>query len=137
MTDRHRFKQPPPFLAATVTAFMAVGLAGCASDSEQYVHCVDDDGEVVDPDLCDDDDDYYGSGGSYWYYVSSSRYSVGSSVPGDYRTNRISPSDGDARAAAGLPRTGSVGGTTIRGGGFGSGGGGYDSGGGSYRGGGG
>lgn len=135
MSDRHRVKEPPRFLAATVTAFMAVGLAGCSSEPDQYVHCIDDDGFVVDPELCDDDEDHYGGGG-YWYYVSSSRYSVGSPVPSDYTSSRISPSDSDARTRAGLPATGSVGGTTIRGGGFGSGGGGYD-GGGGYRGGGG
>jgi hypothetical protein len=135
MSDRRRLKEPPLFLAAAVTAFAAAGLAGCSSEPDQYVYCIDDEGEVVDPDYCEDeeygydDDDDYGS--SYWYYVASSRYSVGSRVPGDHVTSRINPSDSSARTSAGIPSSGKVGGTTIKGGGFGSG-----SSGGGYRGGG-
>lgn len=136
MSNRRRIKQPPRFLAAAVTAFVATGVAACASESEEYVYCIDDEGEVVDPEYCEDyeydydDDDY--SGGTYWYYVSSTRYSVGSRVPSDHRTSRVSPKDSSGRSAAGIPSSGRVGGTTIRGGGFGSG----SSGGGGYSGGG-
>ncbi|MGH3727271.1 MAG: hypothetical protein ACRDTU_00805 [Micromonosporaceae bacterium] len=122
MSDRRRLKQPPLILAAAVTAFLAAGLAGCSSDEDQYVYCIDDDGEVVDPDYCEDEEygDEYGSS-SYWYYVASSRYSVGSRVPSDHVSSRVSPSDSSGRASAGIPSSGKVGGTTIRGGGFGSG----------------
>lgn len=125
MSDRLRSKEPPRFLAAAVTAFMAVGLAGCGNDEdERYVYCIDDSGEVVDPDYCereeyqrDDQEDPEG----YWYYVSRRRYSIGLRVPSDHLTSRIRPSDPTARANAGLPQTGGIGGTTLRSGGFGSG----------------
>ncbi|MGH3739855.1 MAG: hypothetical protein ACRDT8_11320 [Micromonosporaceae bacterium] len=133
MSDRLQFKQPPRFLTAAVTAFMAAGLAGCSQEEDKYVHCIDENGEVVDDDYCDEDDDYHGGG--YWLYVAGKRYLPGSRVPSDHRSSRIDPKDSTARANAGLPSSGRVSGSTIRGGGFGSGGSG-SSGGGGYWGGG-
>lgn len=121
MSDRLRPKEPPRFLTAAVTAFMAVGMAGCGSDQDEaYVYCIDDSGQVVDPDYCEEEEYVADDQNSYWYYVSSRRLRLGSRVA-NYLTSRISPSDATARAAAGLPSTGRIGGTTIRAGGFGSG----------------
>jgi hypothetical protein len=113
----------PGLLAAAVATFLAGGVtSACGSDEpDQTVYCVDDNGTVVDPDYCDD---YDGSGGmAYWFWMSSGHYPVGSSVSGsgDWRSSRVNPRDPNARANAGLPRTGKVGGTTVKGGGFGSG----------------
>jgi hypothetical protein len=119
MSDRSAVRKPPPFFAATVAAFMSVGVAGCSSGSDEYVHCIDDSGNVVDPSLCEEAEYSYSPG--YWYYVSRTRYGVGERVPDDYTTSRIDPSDSTARANAGLSESGGVGGTTVRGGGFGSG----------------
>jgi hypothetical protein len=125
MSDRLRPKEPPRFLAAAVTAFVAMGMTGCGSDQDEaYVYCIDEAGQVVDPDYCEEAEYGYVDGDdedSYWYYVSSRRLRLGARVPGDYGTSRIRPSDSNARLAAGLPATGKIGGTTIRMGGFGSG----------------
>ncbi|WP_377442525.1 hypothetical protein [Plantactinospora sp. GCM10030261] len=126
MSPPYRSKQPPAFLAATVSAFLATGLAGCGNDdddssrgSQRYVHCIDDNGRVVDPDRCDDT---RVGASPFWYYLAARRYTTGAAVPGDHKTSRIDPSNQSARAAAGLPRTGQVGGSTVSSGGFGSGG---------------
>ncbi|HEX2417852.1 MAG TPA: hypothetical protein VHJ83_06980 [Micromonosporaceae bacterium] len=126
MSDRLRPKEPPRFLTAAVTAFLAVGMTGCGSDQDEaYVYCIDDAGEVVDPDYCEDAEEVYAveddDRDSYWYFVSPRRLRLGARVAGDYLTRRVSPSDRSARLAAGLPATGRIGGTTIRVGGFGSG----------------
>jgi hypothetical protein len=114
----------PGLLAAAAAAFLATGgLSACGEDEpDRQVYCVDEQGNVVDPDLCDER--HYGSGVAfwpYWYYVSTSHFPVGGRVPSDWRTSRISPTDANARANAGVPRSGKIGGTTVKGGGFGSG----------------
>ncbi len=133
MSDRPRPKEPPRFLTAAVTAFLAVGVTGCGvGEEDAYVYCIDDDGEVVDPEYCEDEEYSYSDDDdrSYWYYVSSRRLAFGARVAGDYLTKRISPSDPTARINAGLPSSGRIGGTTIRVGGFGSGSASYGGGGG-------
>ncbi|MFB9235764.1 hypothetical protein ACFFWC_09435 [Plantactinospora siamensis] len=116
MSPHRDSTRPPAFLAAAVSAFLATGLAGCGSGrSDRYVNCIDRNGRVVDPAFCED------RSSAYWYYLASRRYGVGSSVPGDYTRTRINPSDQAARAAAGMPKTGNVGGTKISSGGFGKG----------------
>lgn len=127
MREPRRRPLRPSLVVAAVAAFAATGAvsAGCSSDSDddQYVNCVDEQGQVVDPDLCDDDDgtDYHGYHGGYYYLMSPKRYKVGSKAPSDWRSKSINPSDAGARIRAGLPSTGKVGGTTVRSGGFGSG----------------
>lgn len=110
----------PALVVAAVAAFTSTGAvtAGCSSRSNQYVNCVDDSGRVVDARYCDDD--RYYSGGHYYYLPSRTRYRVGSNAPGNWRSGSINPSDSAARTRAGLPSSGHLGGTTVRGGGFGS-----------------
>jgi hypothetical protein len=112
------------FVSAAVAVFLAATpLAACSDEPDQTVHCVSEDGTVVDPSLCDES--HYTGGGvyPYWLWMSPTPYPVGQRVPADWQGSRISPTDTTARANAGLPPKGSVGGTTVRGGGFGSGGG--------------
>lgn len=133
MSDRPRPKEPPRFLTAAVTAFLAVGVTGCGvGEEEAYVYCIDEDGEVVDPQYCEDEEATFTDDDdrSYWYYVSSRRLTLGARAAGDYLSKRINPSDPTARINAGLPSTGRIGGTTIRVGGFGSGSASYGGGGG-------
>lgn len=116
-----RLNSSKRLVALAVSSFLLAGAAaGCSRESERTVHCVDDKGKVVNPNLCDGP----GAGGimPYWLYTSSNHYPVGSAVPSDWTSSRISPSDTTARTNAGLPATGKVGGTTVRSGGFGSGG---------------
>ncbi|MGH3664152.1 MAG: hypothetical protein ACRDT8_11315 [Micromonosporaceae bacterium] len=141
MPDRLSFRHPPRFLAATVSAFLVTGAVGWVASRPQEdsldkkVHCIDEDGNVVDPDYCDENR----SSGftSYWLYVTARRYALGNRVPDDHKTRRIDPSDKKARAKAGIPATGRVAGKTIRGSGFGyhGGGSGYHGGGGYWGGG--
>jgi hypothetical protein len=111
----------PGLLAAAAASFLAMGSTAACGEEEQpdqYVHCVDDAGNVVDPDRCDDD---YDGGGIFWLWMSPTHYPVGGHAPSGWHNSRIGPRDTAARTRAGLPGTGKVGGTTVKGGGFGSG----------------
>lgn len=117
---------------AGVPAFLTVG---CADEQEtqdaSYVYCVDQDGNILDPNLCDDNG-YY-NGYPVYYWITTSSHSVGYHVPASQRrgTSYVRVSDPAARARAGVPRTGRIGGTTVsHSGGFGHGSGGSHSGGG-------
>lgn len=137
-------RQPlrPAIVVAAVAAFAATGAmtAACSRSSYKYVNCVDDNGTVVDPKLCENcvdengkivDDSNCENGKSsthragltsgYWYYTSGRRYQVGSHAPSNWQSSRISPSDSAARSKAGLPSSGKIGGTKVSSGGFGKG----------------
>ena len=110
-------------LTTTVLATAASGFtAGCSVDTEeeQTAYCVDEDGEIVDDDFCDDD--YRGPGaGLFFLYLGGFRpgLPVGTALPAG--GTRIDPRDADARARAGLPRSGTVKAGTRVSGGIGSG----------------
>ncbi|HEX8390147.1 MAG TPA: hypothetical protein VF597_01895 [Candidatus Saccharimonadales bacterium] len=104
--------------------FLAPSLVACGGGEEQVAYCVDENDNILDDqDLCDDND---GGGGSGFFFLAGP-YSPGLQ-PGTRldrsQGTRISPSDPDARAKAGLPKTGKVttgkAGTYFRPGGFGS-----------------
>ncbi|MFW3172326.1 hypothetical protein [Geodermatophilus sp. CPCC 206100] len=111
-------------LTTTVLATAATGfLAGCGTDDddqEQVAYCTDEDGEIVDEDLCDDD--YRGPGaGLFFLYLGGFRpgLPVGTVLPAG--GTRISPTDTAARQRAGLPPSGKVSSGTRVSGGLGSG----------------
>jgi hypothetical protein len=108
-------------LTTTVLATAATGfMAGCGMEEEQRAYCVDEDGEIVDDEYCDDD--YRGPGaGLFFLYLGGFRSGlpVGTVLPSG--GTRVDPRDADARARAGLPRSGAVAGGVRVAGGIGSG----------------
>jgi hypothetical protein len=108
-------------LTTTVLATAASGFtAGCAVEEEQRAYCVDEDGEIVDDEYCDDD--YRGPGAGFFFlYLGGFRSGlpVGTLLPSG--GTRIDPRDAEARARAGLPRSGTVASGTRVSGGIGSG----------------
>jgi hypothetical protein len=109
-------------------------LAGCGNENENGAHevyCVDEQDKVVDDDQCEEAERHGGFiGGLPFFFLvggfGGHRYSVGQAIPRQYTSvaNRVNPSDGTARRAAGLAAAGKVAsGSRIRGG-IGSGGGG-------------
>ncbi|SDF36157.1 hypothetical protein SAMN05660485_03213 [Blastococcus fimeti] len=100
-------------LTTTVLATAATGfLAGCGAggkDDEQVAYCTDEDGNIVDEDLCDDDGGGgFGGGGLFFLYLGGFRpgLPVGTALPSG--GTRINPGDSVARQRAGLPATGKV-----------------------------
>ena len=57
MHQQHRRPLRPAIIVAAVATFAATGTvaAGCSSNKDQYVNCVDDNGIFVDTNNCDDD----------------------------------------------------------------------------------
>lgn len=99
-------------LTTTVLTTAATGfMAGCgvdgAEEEEQVAYCTDEDGEIVDADLCDDDR-VGGGGGLFFLYLGGFRpgLPVGTVLPPG--GTRINPGDSVARQRAGLPATGKV-----------------------------
>lgn len=98
-------------LTTTVLATAATGfLAGCSAggeDDEQVAYCTDENGEIVDEDLCDDDRGGVGPG-LFFLYLGAFRpgLPVGTVLPSG--GTRIDPGDRVARQRAGLPATGKV-----------------------------
>ena len=133
MAARNRRLRPAVgWMTAAWLAGAPVVTVGCADqEPDQYVYCVDQYGNIIDEDACDDDG-YY-NGYPVYYWVTTSSHPIGYHVPASQRHGRnyVSPHDPAARARAGVPRTGRIGGTTIsHSGGFGHGSGGSHSGGG-------
>lgn len=111
-------------LTTTVLATAATGfMAGCGvggEEDEQVAYCTDEDGEIVDDELCDDDR-VGGGGGLFFLYLGGFRSGlpVGTVLPRG--GTRINPGDTAARQRAGLPGSGTVTGGTRVSGGIGSG----------------
>lgn len=106
--------------AALAGTLIAPGLSACSNHHvDQYANCVDSSGRVVADYYCNDSR-YYGGGG-YFLYMAGSRYSSGSVINNYHSGSRIRPGDSTARAKAGLPRSGKVGGSVIKAGGIGKG----------------
>ena len=113
-------------LTTTVLATAATGfLAACGTEEvdeeaqEQVAYCTNEDGEIVDEDLCDDDRGV--GGGLFFLYLGGFRpgLPVGTVLPRG--GTRINPTDSAARQRAGLPPTGRVAAGTRVTGGIGSG----------------
>jgi hypothetical protein len=99
-------------LTTTVLATAATGfLAGCGAggeEDEQVAYCTDENGEIVDEDLCDDDRGGGIGGGLFFLYLGGFRSGlpVGTALPSG--GTRINPNDSAARQRAGLPASGKV-----------------------------
>ncbi len=119
------------FAAAWLVGAPAFLTAGCANGQEtqdetqeeaSYIYCVDESGNILDPALCDDSG-YY-NGFPVYYWITTSSHPVGYHVPASQRrgASYVRVNDPAARARAGVPRTGRIGGTTVsHSGGFGNG----------------
>jgi hypothetical protein len=111
-------------LTTTVLATAATGfMTGCGvgEDEEQVAYCTDENGKIVDEDLCDDNRGGGFGGGLFFLYLGGFRSGlpVGTVLPRG--GTRINPGDTAARRAAGLPSTGRVSAGTRVSGGLGSG----------------
>ena len=96
-------------LATAATGFMAGCAPGGEDEEEQVAYCTDEDGQIVDEDLCDDDGrGGIGGGGLFFLYLGGFRpgLPVGTVLPSG--GTRINPGDSVARQRAGLPGTGRV-----------------------------
>ena len=120
MTQTPRRRMRSATVALGVTALMATGLTGCASEPDYAAVCVDPETEErVDDDQCDDDRDYTGVGaGFFWYYLgASSRVpAIGAPVSGGtFRGAGLNNVQRGGLPAAGAPSVRS----SVKSGGFG------------------
>ena len=120
MTQTPRRRMRSATVALGVTALMATGLTGCASEPDYAAVCVDPETEQrVDDDQCDDDRDYDGvSSGFFWYYLgASSRVpAIGAPVSGGtFRGAGLNNVQRGGLPAAGAPSVRS----SVKSGGFG------------------
>ncbi len=95
VSNRVRAALTTTVLATAATGFMA-GCGAGGEEDEQVAYCTDENGEIVDEDLCDDD-----RGGGFGRGLP-----VGTVLPSG--GTRINPGDSAARQRAGLPGTGKV-----------------------------
>jgi hypothetical protein len=99
-------------LTTTVLTTAATGfMAGCGvggGEEDQVAYCTDENGEIVDEDLCDDNGGGGLGGGLFFLYLGGFRSGlpVGTVLPSG--GTRINPNDSAARQRAGLPATGKV-----------------------------
>jgi hypothetical protein len=108
VSNRVRAALTTTVLATAATGFMA-GCGAGAEEEEQVAYCTDENGEIVDEDLCDDDRAGGGLGGGLFFlYLGGFRSGlpVGTVLPRG--GTRINPGDSAARSRAGLPATGKV-----------------------------
>jgi hypothetical protein len=108
VSNRIRAALTTTVLATAATGFMAgCGADGEGEEDEQVAYCTDENGEIVDEDLCDDDR-VGGGGGLFFLYVGGfgRGLPVGTVLPSG--GTRINPTDSAARQRAGLPATGKV-----------------------------
>ena len=121
VSNRVRAALTTTVLTTAATGFMAgCGVGGDEEDEEQVAYCTDENGEIVDDDLCDDN--YRGPGaGLFFLYLGGFRpgLPVGTVLPRG--GTRINPTDTAARQRAGLPANGKVSAGTRVSGGIGSG----------------
>ncbi len=118
VSNRVRAALTTTVLATAATGFMA-GCGAGGEEDEQVAYCTDENGEIVDEDLCDDDRG--GGGGLFFLYLGGfgRGLPVGTVLPSG--GTRINPGDSAARQRAGLPGSGRVSGGTRVSGGIGSG----------------
>ena len=107
VSNRVRAALTTTVLATAATGFMA-GCGAGGDDDEQVAYCTDENGEIVDEDLCDDDRVGGGGGGLFFLYLGGfgRGLPVGTVLPRG--GTRINPGDTAARQRAGLPGTGKV-----------------------------
>ncbi len=108
VSNRVRAALTTTVLATAATGFMA-GCGAGGEDDEQVAYCTDENGTIVDEDLCDDDrGGGFGGGGLFFLYLGGFRpgLPVGTVLPSG--GTRINPGDTVARQRAGLPGTGKV-----------------------------
>ena len=107
VSNRIRAAFTTTVLATAATGFMAGCGAGGEEEDEQVAYCTDENGEIVDEDLCDDDR-VGGGGGLFFLYLGAFRpgLPVGTVLPRG--GTQINPTDTAARQRAGLPATGKV-----------------------------
>jgi hypothetical protein len=119
VSNRVRAALTTTVLATAATGFMA-GCGAGGDEDEQVAYCTDENGEIVDEDLCDDDRGG-GGGGLFFLYLGGfgRGLPVGTVLPSG--GTRINPGDSAARQRAGLPGTGKVGAGQRVSGGIGSG----------------
>jgi hypothetical protein len=107
VSNRIRAALTTTVLTTAATGFMAgCGVGDTEEEEEQVAYCTDENGEIVDEDLCDDDRG--GGGGLFFLYLGGFRpgLPVGTVLPRG--GTRINPNDSVARQRAGLPATGKV-----------------------------
>ncbi len=110
VSNRVRAALTTTVLATAATGFLAGCAAGGEDDEEQVAYCTDENGEIVDEDLCDDGRGGGGIGpGLFFLYLGGFRSGlpVGTVLPSG--GTRIDPGDSVGRQRAGLPATGKVG----------------------------
>jgi hypothetical protein len=107
VSNRIRAALTTTVLTTAATGFMAGCAAGGEDEEEQVAYCTDENGEIVDEDLCDEDR-VGGGGGLFFLYLGGFRpgLPVGTVLPSG--GTRINPTDSVARQRAGLPATGKV-----------------------------
>ena len=107
VSNRVRAALTTTVLATAATGFMA-GCGAGGEDDEQVAYCTDEDGKIVDEDLCDDDRGGGIGGGLFFLYLGGfgRGLPVGTVLPSG--GTRINPGDSAARQRAGLPGTGKV-----------------------------
>jgi hypothetical protein len=121
VSNRVRAALTTTVLATAATGFLAGCGAGGEEEDEQVAYCTDENGEIVDEDLCDDDRGGGIGGGLFFLYLGGFRSGlpVGTVLPRG--GTRINPADSAARQRAGLPASGKVGAGQRVSGGIGSG----------------
>ena len=107
VSNRVRAALTTTVLTTAATGFMAGCGVGDEEEQEQVAYCTDENGEIVDDDLCDDSNPGFGSG-LFFLYLGGFRpgLPVGTVLPSG--GTRIDPSNSAARQRAGLPGTGKV-----------------------------
>jgi hypothetical protein len=106
-------------LTSTFLLLAAGGVAACDNGNEYHdegFYCADENGVIVDEDLCDDDN-YRSGGGFYPYYIwhspsYRSGYSVGSKLPSG--GSKFAYNDKASRSSFGLPSSGKIGNGTVK-----------------------
>jgi hypothetical protein len=121
VSNRIRAALTTTVLTTAATGFMAGCGAGGGDGEEQVAYCTDENGKIVDEDLCDHDRGGIGAGGLFFLYLGGfgRGLPVGTVLPRG--GTRIDPGDTVARQRAGLPASGKVGAGQRVSGGIGSG----------------
>lgn len=107
VSNRVRSAVQTAALTTAATTFLAACAVDADDERDQVAYCTDENGEIVDEDLCDDDRGG-GGGGLFFLYLGGFRSGlpVGTVLPSG--GTRINPNDSVARQRAGLPASGKV-----------------------------